>query len=279
MHLYIGEEAVATGVIEHLTPEDAVVATYREHGQALARGVSPGAIMAEMYGKVEGCARGRGGSMHLFDARRRASTAAMPSSAAACRWPSGSRWRTRCRAATGVDRLLLRRGRGGRRRVPRVDEPGRAVAAAGAVRLREQSLRDGHARCAITESRHRHRQQGRGLRRGQRRGRRHGRAGGERGGRARPSRPCAKAGPTSWSAAPTASAPHSMFDAELYRRKDEVARVEEARSRSRRSSAQMKAAGVLTDADYADDRARGRDARSTRPSRSPRPAPGSRSPT
>ena len=71
MHLYIGEEAVATGVMENLRPEDAVVATYREHGQALARGVSAGAIMAEMYGKVEGCARGRGGSMHLFDAKTR----------------------------------------------------------------------------------------------------------------------------------------------------------------------------------------------------------------
>jgi pyruvate dehydrogenase E1 component alpha subunit len=67
MHLYIGEEAVATGVIGHLRAEDAIVATYREHGQALARGVSAGAIMAEMYGKAEGCARGRGGSMHLFD--------------------------------------------------------------------------------------------------------------------------------------------------------------------------------------------------------------------
>lgn len=71
MHLYNGEEAVATGVIGHLSPVDAVVATYREHGQALARGVSAGAIMAEMYGKVEGCARGRGGSMHLFDAKTR----------------------------------------------------------------------------------------------------------------------------------------------------------------------------------------------------------------
>lgn len=67
LHLYIGEEAVATGIIGHLTPDDAIIATYREHGQALARGVSPGTIMAEMYGKVEGCARGRGGSMHLFD--------------------------------------------------------------------------------------------------------------------------------------------------------------------------------------------------------------------
>ncbi|MGE0360962.1 MAG: pyruvate dehydrogenase (acetyl-transferring) E1 component subunit alpha [Vicinamibacterales bacterium] len=67
LHLYIGEEAVATGVIEHLRPDDAVVATYREHGHALARGIPAGAVMAEMYGKVEGCARGRGGSMHLFD--------------------------------------------------------------------------------------------------------------------------------------------------------------------------------------------------------------------
>lgn len=71
LHLYIGEEAVAVGVMEALTPKDAVVATYREHGQALARGMSPGAIMAEMYGKQEGCSRGRGGSMHLFDAATR----------------------------------------------------------------------------------------------------------------------------------------------------------------------------------------------------------------
>jgi pyruvate dehydrogenase E1 component alpha subunit len=71
MHLYNGEEAVATGVIQQLLAEDAVVATYREHGQALARGISAGAIMAEMYGKVEGCAHGRGGSMHLFDAKTR----------------------------------------------------------------------------------------------------------------------------------------------------------------------------------------------------------------
>ena len=71
LHLYNGEEAVAVGVMQALTAEDAVVATYREHGQALARGVSMGAIMAEMYGKFEGCAHGRGGSMHLFDAKTR----------------------------------------------------------------------------------------------------------------------------------------------------------------------------------------------------------------
>jgi pyruvate dehydrogenase E1 component beta subunit/2-oxoisovalerate dehydrogenase E1 component len=67
MHLYDGEEAVATGVMQALAATDAVVATYREHGQALARGVSAAAILAEMYGRQEGCARGRGGSMHLFD--------------------------------------------------------------------------------------------------------------------------------------------------------------------------------------------------------------------
>jgi len=71
LHLYIGEEAVAVGVMEALEQEDAVLATYREHGHALARGISANAIMAEMYGKQEGCSRGRGGSMHLFDDTRR----------------------------------------------------------------------------------------------------------------------------------------------------------------------------------------------------------------
>jgi pyruvate dehydrogenase E1 component alpha subunit len=71
LHLYIGEEAVATGVMPVLSEEDNVIATYREHGQALARGVAPGAIMAEMFGRTNGCSRGRGGSMHLFDAARR----------------------------------------------------------------------------------------------------------------------------------------------------------------------------------------------------------------
>lgn len=71
LHLYIGEEAVATGCMRALTAEDAVVATYREHGHALARGIDAGRLMAEMYGKQEGCSRGRGGSMHVFDAATR----------------------------------------------------------------------------------------------------------------------------------------------------------------------------------------------------------------
>jgi pyruvate dehydrogenase E1 component alpha subunit len=71
LHLYDGEEAVAVGVAAALEARDAVVATYREHGQALARGVPMAALMAEMLGKVEGCCRGRGGSMHVFDRERR----------------------------------------------------------------------------------------------------------------------------------------------------------------------------------------------------------------
>ena len=71
LHLYIGEEAVAVGAMQAFTPQDAILATYREHGHALARGIPAGAIMAEMYGKYEGCSRGRGGSMHIFDAATR----------------------------------------------------------------------------------------------------------------------------------------------------------------------------------------------------------------
>lgn len=67
LHLYDGEEAIASGVIPVLTPADRIVATYREHGHALVRGVPMTAVMAEMYGKAEGCSGGRGGSMHLFD--------------------------------------------------------------------------------------------------------------------------------------------------------------------------------------------------------------------
>jgi len=68
LHLYVGEEAVATGVMSTLGPDDWVLSTYREHGHALARGVPIDAVMAEMFGRSTGCSRGRGGSMHLFDA-------------------------------------------------------------------------------------------------------------------------------------------------------------------------------------------------------------------
>ena len=71
LHLYVGEEAVAVGVMQALDAADAIVATYREHGHALARGIGAPALMAEMFGKLEGTSRGRGGSMHIFDAATR----------------------------------------------------------------------------------------------------------------------------------------------------------------------------------------------------------------
>ncbi|RZF25665.1 pyruvate dehydrogenase (acetyl-transferring) E1 component subunit alpha [Paraburkholderia sp. UYCP14C] len=71
LHLYIGEEATGVGAIHALDADDNIVATYREHAHALLRGMDMGVLMAEMYGKLEGCAHGRGGSMHLFDRKTR----------------------------------------------------------------------------------------------------------------------------------------------------------------------------------------------------------------
>jgi pyruvate dehydrogenase E1 component alpha subunit len=68
-HLYIGQEAVAVGSIAALGPDDYIVCSYREHGHALARGMSSRAAMAELFGKAAGCSGGKGGSMHLFDAK------------------------------------------------------------------------------------------------------------------------------------------------------------------------------------------------------------------
>lgn len=71
LHLYIGEEATGVGALHALTAADNIVATYREHAHALVRGMQMPVLMAEMYGKLEGCAHGRGGSMHLFDRNAR----------------------------------------------------------------------------------------------------------------------------------------------------------------------------------------------------------------
>ena len=71
LHLYPGEEAVAVGVLHAAEPGDYVVSTYREHVHALVRGIPPGAVMAELFGRRDGCCRGMGGSMHLFDRARR----------------------------------------------------------------------------------------------------------------------------------------------------------------------------------------------------------------
>jgi len=66
MHLYIGQEAVGVGSISTLGPEDKILSSYREHGQALARGMDPGIVMAELFGKITGCSKGKGGSMHMW---------------------------------------------------------------------------------------------------------------------------------------------------------------------------------------------------------------------
>src|SRR5207237_6864758 len=70
-HLYIGQEAVGVGALAALNDDDYVISSYREHGQALARGVPANAVMAELFGKATGCSKGKGGSMTLFDAGRR----------------------------------------------------------------------------------------------------------------------------------------------------------------------------------------------------------------
>src|SRR3989449_10613984 len=70
-HLYIGQEAVAVGSLNALRDDDYVICSYREHGQALVRGIPPNTVMAELYGKATGSSHGKGGSMHLFDAGKR----------------------------------------------------------------------------------------------------------------------------------------------------------------------------------------------------------------
>lgn len=67
LHVYIGQEAVAVGCTAAVNPEDPIITAYRDHGHALARGMDPKYAMAEMYGRIDGCAKGKGGSMHLFD--------------------------------------------------------------------------------------------------------------------------------------------------------------------------------------------------------------------
>jgi pyruvate dehydrogenase E1 component alpha subunit len=66
-HLYIGQEAVSTGTLSLLRPDDYMITTYRDHGQAIARGMAPRTVMAELFGRADGCAGGKGGSMHMFD--------------------------------------------------------------------------------------------------------------------------------------------------------------------------------------------------------------------
>ena len=145
LHLYIGEEAVAVGVMQALdaarTPSSRPTAST---ATPCARGIAAGRDHGRDVRQASRAAAAAAAARCTCSTRPRASTAATPSSAAACRSPSGWRWPTRCSGRDARHRLLLRRRRGGRGRVPRVAEPGGAVAAAGAVLLREQPVRHGH---------------------------------------------------------------------------------------------------------------------------------------
>ena len=251
LHLYIGEEAVAAGAMPALLARG-------QRGRHLPRArpragcaaFPTGAIMAEMYGKQEGCcARPRRLDAPVRRATR-ASTAATPSSAAACPLAVGLALADSMQAAARADRLLLRRRRGGRGRVPRVDEPRRAVAAAGALLLREQPVRDGHRARALGVA-DRSVREGRQLRHARDSRRRHGRGRGAR----RHARRAAElvrdgGGPAFVEFRTYRFRAHSMFDSELYRDKDEV---EQWKTRSpidelhRHGS---KAQGELTEEDF-----------------------------
>ena len=192
--------------MQALRPEDAVVATYREHGHALARGVPAGALMAEMFGKAKGCSRGRGGSMHLFDAARRfyggnaIVGGGLPLAV-------GLALADQLLGRPPRDGLLLRRGRGGRGRVPRVAEPGGAVAAAGAVPAARTTSTRWAPRSSAPSRRPTSRSRRASYGIAARGRRRHGRARGGRGGRARGRRGrAAGRARASSSCAPTASA-------------------------------------------------------------------------
>ena len=141
-HLYSGQEPVAVGSIGVLREDDYVITAYRDHGHALARGMTAKSAMAELLGKVTGCSKGKGGSMHFFDPRR-GSSAAMRSSAATSRWRPASPSRPSTATRTGSASASSAT-------VPSTREPstkvqhGGPLEAAGDLRRREQYVRDGH---------------------------------------------------------------------------------------------------------------------------------------
>ena len=137
-----------------LRPDDYVITTYRDHGQALARGMTPRALMAELFGRQDGCARGKGGSMHMFDTQHE-----LPRRPRHRRRPRAARGRRRLRHQVprrrSGHRLLHGRVGGEHRRLPRGAEHGGALEAALCVHHREQPVRHGHgARARVGHPRH-----------------------------------------------------------------------------------------------------------------------------
>ena len=134
LHLYIGQEAIAAGAVTSLDEDDYVISHYRDHGHALARGLDPKAILAELSGKATGTSGGKGGSMHLFDTSRNFMGGyAIVRGTAPHR--GGPRPGDKVQEAEPRGHVFLRRRRRQRGRVPRVHEPGVPVEAPGPVFL------------------------------------------------------------------------------------------------------------------------------------------------
>ena len=143
LHQYQGQEAVAVGICDVLRPTDWITSTHRPHGHALAKGVTPRAAMAELFGKTTGCCAGKGGSMHLGDP----SVGMLPAIAivgGGNTVVTGHRPRLRVTPQRAGRRLLLRRGRQQRGRLSRGDELRGGPPAADRLRLREQPVRRLH---------------------------------------------------------------------------------------------------------------------------------------
>ena len=143
LHLAIGEEATIVGAARAMRDADYLISTYRSHGHALARGTRPHAVMAELFGRVDGCSRGRGGSMHMFDLERRFMGGYgivggnLPLAA-------GMGLASDYLGTGGRDRVHVRRRRLQPGHVRRDDEPGGAVEAARRLHGHQQPVRDGH---------------------------------------------------------------------------------------------------------------------------------------
>ena len=183
LHLYIGEEACAVGAMQALGADDRIVATYRDHGHALARGLPMGSLMAEMYGKATGCSRGRGGSMHFFDVSRRfyggyAIVGGGLPIAVGLALADAMQGNPRVTACFFGDGAVVEGEFHESLNLAALWKP------AGALRLREQPLRDGHGDRARAGA-DRHGAAGPRLRHARGGGRRHGRARRRGGGAAR----------------------------------------------------------------------------------------------
>ena len=221
LHVAIGQEAAEVGVCAAMEDGDVFGSTHRAHGHTLARGTHPNALMAELYGKIEGCSHGYGGSMHLYDVERGNLGAnavvggGLPSLVGA-----GPRLQAARRAARRG--RVLRRRRDEHRHLPRVAQPRAALEDEDALRLREQRVGRVDARLAALAGLGRHVQARARLRHALDQGRRPGRRGGLREGDARRSSTCAPArGPVFLDVETYRMHGHYIGDPQVYRSKED----------------------------------------------------------